>query len=82
MKSLTLEIRTPEKVRFFDRVQSLYARASDGEIGILPDHAALATKLEPGPLRFVRESGEEVRLDGTEGFLIVNRNNVSVLLRS
>lgn len=79
---MTLEIRTPEKALFFGRVKSFYARAVDGEIGILPEHAPLATRLVSAPLRFVRDDDTEVKLDGGAGFLIVNKDNVSVLLSS
>ncbi len=81
MSSLTLEIKTPEKKIFFDRVLRLTAPASDGKVGILPGHARLATTLKPGTLRYLLESGEERQTTGGDGFLIVENNKVYVLLK-
>jgi F-type H+-transporting ATPase subunit epsilon len=81
MKSFSLAIRNPEKSIFFGKAVSLFLQAEDGQIGILPDHAPLATTLGSGPIRYKLESGEEVRLDGTSGFLIVKNNRAVILLK-
>jgi F-type H+-transporting ATPase subunit epsilon len=81
VETFTLEIKTPEKPLFFDRALRLTAQAADGEIGILPGHAPLATQLKAGSLKIVLETGETKQIAGSEGFLIVNKNNVSVLLK-
>ena len=80
MDTFTLEIKTPEKSVFFDRALQLTAQAVDGEIGILPGHAPLATRLKAGSLKVVLETGETKQIAGSDGFLIVSKNNVSVLL--
>jgi F-type H+-transporting ATPase subunit epsilon len=61
---------------------SLKLTAVDGELGILPGHAPLATRLAPAPIRFTLQSGEEVKVDGGEGFLIVSNDTASILLKS
>ncbi|MDD5593914.1 MAG: hypothetical protein PHG97_04170 [Candidatus Margulisbacteria bacterium] len=81
MKTFTLEIKTLEKRIFLDRVLRLTAAAVDGEVGILPDHARFASVLKPGTLRYALESGEERKTEIGEGFLIVNKNLVSVLVK-
>ena len=81
MDTFTLEIKTPEKSVFFDRALQLTAQAADGEIGILPGHAPLATRLKAGALSIVLETGETKKIDGSDGFLIVSKNNVSVLMK-
>ena len=80
MKTFTLEIKTPEKRLFLDRAVSLTAQAVDGEIGILAGHTALATRLKAGTLSLVLETGEAKKIENGPGFLIVNKNNVSVLI--
>lgn len=81
MKTFTLEIKTPEKRLFLDRALKLTAQAVDGEIGILPGHASLATRLKAGQISFMMETGEIKKIESGEGFLIVNKDNVSVLIK-
>jgi len=81
MATFTLEIKTPGKSVFFDRALRLTAPAADGEIGILPGHAPLATELKAGNLKIVLETGEIKNIAGSAGFLIVNKNDVSVLMK-
>lgn len=81
MDTFTLEIRTPEKSVFLDRALQLTAQAADGEVGILPGHASLAARLKAAPLKIVLETGETKQIAGSGGFLIVSKNNVSVLMR-
>ncbi len=81
MNTFTLEVKSPEKRLFLDRAVRLTAQAVDGEIGIMAGHAALATKLKAAPLRIVLETGETKQIEAGEGFLIVNKNEVSVLLK-
>ena len=81
MNTFTLEVKTPEKRLFLDRAVRLTAQAVDGEIGIMAGHAALATELKAAPLRIVLETGETRQIEAGEGFLIVNKNEVSVLIK-
>lgn len=68
--SITVDVITPEKVAFSDTVDFIAAPASDGEIGILPGHAPLLTRLALGELRL--KKGSDVRyLAVTGGFLEV-----------
>jgi F-type H+-transporting ATPase subunit epsilon len=80
MKTFQLEIKTPEKKLFSGRVSNLVAPAVDGQIGILPNHASLATILTSGKIRYRLESGQELALGTKKGFLIVARNQVEILL--
>ena len=47
---LRLEIVTPEKKIYSDDVDSVVVPGSEGEMGILTDHAPLMTMLQPGDL--------------------------------
>jgi F-type H+-transporting ATPase subunit epsilon len=77
---MNLEIKTPEKIIFSGKVKSVYLKAADGEIGILEGHAPLATIISPGLIRYYTEKGEEVKLEGGNGFLAVKNNQVRILL--
>ena len=49
-----------------------------GDIGVLPGHAPLLTDLKPGPVRVIKQGGEEeIFISG--GFIEVQPNMVKVL---
>ena len=80
MKTFQLDIQTAESKLFSGPVESLVAKAADGEIGILPDHARLATRLVPGRLRLRQADGSKKLIKNEAGFLIVRNNHASVLM--
>lgn len=75
---MRLEIVTAERVLFQGDVDAVVAPGIDGEIGILPKHAALMTVLQPGELRY-RTGGDEEIFAVTGGFIDVHADKVSVL---
>ncbi len=82
MKNFSLEIRTPDSSLVSTSATKLRLRAADGELEILPDHAALATILAPGQIFYTLESGEEKSLDSRQGFLLIEKNKAVVLLKN
>jgi len=78
MPDLHLEIVTAERVVYSDDVDMVIAPGSVGELGILPQHAALVTTLQSGALR-ARKGTEETDLAISGGFLEVRDNRVLVL---
>ena len=75
---MRLEIVTAERVLFQGDVDAVVAPGIDGEIGILPKHAALMTVLQPGELRY-RTGDTEEHFTVTGGFIDVHTDKVSVL---
>ena len=76
---LTVEIVTAERVvRVEEGVDALIVPATEGQLTILPSHAALMTTLDYGELIFRRSSGEEFFAVGG-GFMEVKNDRVSVL---
>lgn len=76
---LTLQIITPERIVFEEQnVDSLTVPGAEGELTILPQHAALMTALRPGPVVF-RRGAEEVDLALSGGFMDVRDDKVIVL---
>lgn len=73
-----VEVRTAEGVVFSGQASSLYARAIDGELGILAGHAPLVSVLAPGVLR-VRTGDDEFTLAVAGGILRVDREGAVVL---
>lgn len=77
--ALTVEIVTVERVVRTERdVDVLVAPGTEGQLAILPKHAALMTTIEPGILTFRRGNVEEdFALSG--GFMEVRDNRVTIL---
>lgn len=76
--SLHLEVITPEKVIYESEADEIVAPTVNGQIGILPNHIGLLTKIIPGEL-IIRKGNNQYLLAITGGFLEVNNNNVSIL---
>ena len=75
---LHLDIVTPEKTVFSGEVSFVYLPGAAGEMGILPQHAALLSSLVPGELRYGHD-GEIRFLAIAGGFVEVVDNQVTVL---
>lgn len=76
---LTVEIVTAERVVSVEQgVDVLVAPGSEGQLAILPHHAALMTTLDFGELLF-RRGQEESTFAISGGFMEVRRDRVTVL---
>ena len=78
MPTMHLEIITAERVVYSDDVDVLVAPGTEGELGILPEHAPLLTALKPGEIRVVKEGRDQV-MAVSGGFLEVLGNMVTIL---
>ncbi|MCE5300331.1 MAG: ATP synthase F1 subunit epsilon [Spirochaetia bacterium] len=81
-KTMNLDIVTPESKVFSGRIRSLTAPGINGEFGILPEHAAFATVLEPGVVTLVDEKGKEDLLAVSGGYIEVDREKVILLVET
>ena len=77
-KTFSLQVITPERTVFKGEVEMLIARATDGDLGILPGHAPLIASLAIWPLR-VLTAGGEILLSVCGGFLEVLPHQATVL---
>jgi F-type H+-transporting ATPase subunit epsilon len=75
---LTLEIVTPEARVYSDTIDTVVIPTIDGEIGILPGHIPLLTRVADGELRITKNGRTDALVIG-EGFAEVNGDKVSVL---
>ena len=73
------EIASAEQEIFSGRVEQLVAAGSLGDLGIHPGHAPLLTALIPGPVRIVKQHGEEEIYYVSGGFLEVQPGTVNIL---
>jgi len=81
MKKLKLEVFTQETRAYDGEVDIVLAPAAEGQIGILPGHASLLTKLTAGELYIFDGPRVEILAVGG-GLLDVHNNEVSVLADS
>ncbi|MFZ5697322.1 MAG: F0F1 ATP synthase subunit epsilon [Pseudomonadota bacterium] len=75
----TCDIVSAEEAIFSGTVTMVVATGVMGELGILPGHTALLTQLRPGPIRLVKEDGEEDIFYCSGGILEVQPNVVTIL---
>jgi F-type H+-transporting ATPase subunit epsilon len=80
--SLQLRVYTPEQQLVDAVVREVTAPGVWGEIGILPDHAALVTTLEAGVLSYKSTTGGAERFQIGGGVAEVRDNVVTVLADS
>lgn len=77
-KTIRLDIVTPEKIALSEDVTMVVARATDGDLGILPGHAPLIAGLDIWPVRVMQEGGE-LQISVTGGFIEVQPEKITIL---
>ncbi len=75
---IALRVVSVERSLFEGDVDFIVANGADGELGILPRHAALMTSLKPGTLKITQRDKETLIFVGG-GFLEVLPDRVTVL---
>jgi F-type H+-transporting ATPase subunit epsilon len=81
MSSFLLEIITPQRIAFSEQVAMVTAPSADGEIGVLPHHVPLFTRLVEGEVKIARES-DEIYLAIGGGFLEGSKQKVILLVNN
>ena len=79
MSKLKLEIVTPEGQIFSNNVKSVTLPGSEGEFGVLPNHASLVTLLNAGIIDIELEDGNHDVVAINWGHVSVDENFVTVL---
>lgn len=78
MATMQITVVTGEREIYRGEAEMVVAPGVEGELGILPHHAALLTSLKPGEMR-ITLGGAEDDLFVSGGFLEVYNNAVTVL---
>jgi F-type H+-transporting ATPase subunit epsilon len=78
MAKLLLEIVTPEARTFSEDVDMVVLPGVEGELGILPMHVPLMTRLLPGEVR-ITQGEKHIELVVGTGFVEVTQTKVSIL---
>ena len=76
--TLQLEIATPERQVASVAVTYATIPGKDGEMGILPGHAALLSELKKGELSYTA-NGKTEKLIVTGGYVEIRDNHIRVL---
>lgn len=78
MNTFTLDIISPDGIIFHDTVTEILVPTDRGQIGILPHHAKLYTKLTEGEIH-VMIGGKQKLIAVLGGFLEVAENKATII---
>lgn len=78
---LILEIVTPEKLAFSDRVEDVTMPGTEGEFGVLRGHASLLSSIEIGEMSLTKD-GKKSHFALNTGYVEVTSGKVTVLVES
>jgi F-type H+-transporting ATPase subunit epsilon len=76
-KTIKLEIVTPKGIAYSEDVDIVTLRSTEGQIGVLPNHARLMTQLVPGELT-IRKGGHSEFLAVGGGLVEVRGDRISI----
>ncbi|SDD88154.1 ATP synthase F1 subunit epsilon [Sporomusa acidovorans] len=78
-KTLHVKIVNPQRKIYEGDVRMIIARATTGELGVLPGHAPMFALLDPWPVRLLTEEGER-QIDIQGGILQVKPDSVVTII--
>lgn len=82
-KAFPVELVSAEAKVWSGEATEIYARTTEGELGVLAGHAPLLGQLaQPGQVRIKGVDGETLAYDVDGGFLSVTETGVTVLAES
>ncbi|MDO6619062.1 MULTISPECIES: F0F1 ATP synthase subunit epsilon [unclassified Shewanella] len=77
--TVQLDIVSAENSMFSGEVSFLEVSGTEGELGIMPNHAPLLTRIKPGMARMIKQDGSEEVMYLSGGILEVQPASISVL---
>jgi len=80
MKLMKLEIITPNGVIFDGEVKEVTLPGSEGEFGVLPEHATLVSLLETGVIIYIKEDASEVAVAINSGYVKVEEEKTTCIV--
>jgi F-type H+-transporting ATPase subunit epsilon len=78
---LILEIVTPDKMVFSDKIEEVTLPGTEGEFGVLCGHEAFLSSIDIGELNFVKE-GKKIYYSVNTGYAEVTSGKVTVLIET
>jgi len=80
MKTMKLEIVTPNGLIYEGDVKMVTLPGKEGEFGVLPEHASLVSLLETGVITVETAEGNEIIIAINHGYVKVDENKVSCIV--
>jgi F-type H+-transporting ATPase subunit epsilon len=80
MKLMKLEIATPGGVIYDGEARMVTLPGSEGEFGVLPDHATLVSLLSTGVISIDMPDAQKVEVAINSGYVKVNESKVTCLV--
>ena len=82
MKTVTVNIVTPDGPVYDSEVTMVIAKTTSGEIGVLPGHIPMVAPLAVGAVKLKKEGGQTELAAVSGGFIEVRPDNISILAPS
>ena len=82
MKTVTVNIVTPDGPVYDGEVTMVIAKTTSGEIGVLPGHIPMVAPLAVGAVKLKKEGGQTELVAVSGGFIEVRPDNISILAPS
>ena len=79
MATLKVDVVSAEKSLYSGQAKFVVLPGESGELGILPGHTPLITRIKPGAVRIEAEDGSEEFVFVAGGILEVQPNHITVL---
>jgi F-type H+-transporting ATPase subunit epsilon len=80
MSVLTVEVVTPEALKFTGQARLVQLPGVMGEMGVLPNHEAMVTMLNPGIVEVRSTEGPTRTFAVAQGFATIANNKVACLV--
>ncbi len=77
--SVNCDVVSAEKKLFSGAAEMVIVSGEAGDLGIMPGHTPLLSGLRPGPVRIIKQGGNEEVIYVSGGYLEVQPNQVIVL---
>ena len=78
-KTFHVDVVSAEQEIFSGEAEMVIAPGEAGELGILPEHAPLLTRVKPGTVRVIQAGGEEEIIYVSGGMMEVQPDRLTVL---
>lgn len=79
MKTINLEILTPEKLKYKSQILSITIPGTKGSFQVLYDHAPIISSFEIGKIVVVDRNNIKIEYITSGGIIKVDKNNIIVL---
>ena len=81
MATMDVSVVSAEALLYEGAATEVYARSTEGEIGILPGHEPMLAILAAGEVRITELGGGGIKAKAEDGFLSVEHDMVTIVAR-